>query len=124
LSKISEAYRLHPLAVEDIHNTGQLPKAEEFDARVFAALSRPRFEHRVRPNLLDQPFLAADWVCGVSARGPLTRLNHACGERLGHKVQNALLREGRDPLGDETRRYLGDCWGTQHAPTASWDLIA
>ncbi|MCG6965820.1 MAG: magnesium/cobalt transporter CorA [Chromatiaceae bacterium] len=43
LTEIGERYQVHPLALEDIDNTGQRPKVEAFDRQVFAILSVPRF---------------------------------------------------------------------------------
>jgi magnesium transporter len=43
LHALGERYGLHTLALEDIHNTGQRPKAEEFDGQLFAVLALPRY---------------------------------------------------------------------------------
>ena len=43
LTRIRDLYRLHPLAIEDIHNTGQRPKVEEYDGQIFVILSIPHF---------------------------------------------------------------------------------
>ena len=62
LTQLGEAYGLHPLALEDIHNTGQRPKVEEFDGQVCATLSLPRFEDgRVEIHQANF-FLSADSV--------------------------------------------------------------
>ncbi|RCX30640.1 magnesium/cobalt transporter CorA [Thioalbus denitrificans] len=42
LGELGEMFRLHPLALEDVHNTGQRPKAELYDNQLFMILSRPR----------------------------------------------------------------------------------
>ena len=44
LKQLGETYDLHPLALEDLHNTGQRPKVEEFDGQVCATLALPRYE--------------------------------------------------------------------------------
>lgn len=46
LDRIGKHFSLHALALEDVHNSGQRPKVEEFDDHVFAILSLPRFEQR------------------------------------------------------------------------------
>ena len=38
LKKLGDAYELHPLTVEDILNTNQHPKLEEFDDYLFLVL--------------------------------------------------------------------------------------
>jgi magnesium transporter len=43
LHALGERYGLHALVLEDIHNTGQRPKAEEFDGLLFAVLALPRY---------------------------------------------------------------------------------
>jgi magnesium transporter len=48
IARLAEVYRIHPLTVEDILNTGHRPKVEEFDHYVFVTLKaiycRPRGE--------------------------------------------------------------------------------
>ena len=46
LTELGNRYDLHALTTEDIHNTGQRPKVEEFDGQVFAVLSLPRYEQK------------------------------------------------------------------------------
>lgn len=43
LAVLGERFGLHPLAMEDIHNTGQRPKVEDYDEHLFVILSLPRF---------------------------------------------------------------------------------
>jgi len=43
LDTIGEHFDLHALALEDVHNSGQRPKVEEFDGQVFAVLSLPLY---------------------------------------------------------------------------------
>jgi magnesium transporter len=38
INRLAEVYRIHPLTVEDILNTGQRPKVEEFDTYLFIVL--------------------------------------------------------------------------------------
>jgi len=85
LTQIGETYDLHPLALEDIHNTGQRPKVEEFDGQVFATLSLPRFEDGRVEVYQANFFLASDFVLSF-CEGPvdpfepvLRRLQEATG---------------------------------------------
>lgn len=41
LRKLGEAFRLHPLALEDVLNTGQRPKVDTYGEQLFAILSFP-----------------------------------------------------------------------------------
>ncbi len=41
---VGQAFDLHPLVMEDILNTGQRPKIEEFDAYIFIVLKMIRFD--------------------------------------------------------------------------------
>lgn len=43
LARLGDRYGIHPLALEDIHNTGQRPKVEEFEHQLFVILALPRF---------------------------------------------------------------------------------
>ena len=42
LRSLGEAYDLHPLAIEDVANLGQRPKAEDYGKQVFVTLNWPR----------------------------------------------------------------------------------
>jgi len=41
LQEFAEFFELHPLALEDVHNTGQRPKIESYDNQLFAITSLP-----------------------------------------------------------------------------------
>jgi Mg2+ and Co2+ transporter CorA len=43
LRSIGDAYRLHPLALEDVLHTGQRAKVETYDDELFAVLGIPQF---------------------------------------------------------------------------------
>jgi magnesium transporter len=62
LTSIGEYFALHPLALEDVHNTGQRSKVEEYDNRIFIILSLPHFDDGV--VTVDQAsfFLGPDFV--------------------------------------------------------------
>jgi len=85
LTQIGKTYGLHPLALEDIHNTGQRPKIEEFDGQVFTTLSLPRFEDGSVEIYQANFFLSIDTVLSF-CEGPadpfepvLKRLQEAAG---------------------------------------------
>jgi magnesium transporter len=85
LTQIGENYDLHPLALEDIHNTGQRPKVEKFEGQVFTTLSLPRFEDGRVEIYQANFFLASGYVLSF-CEGPvdpfepvLRRLQEATG---------------------------------------------
>lgn len=43
LAAIGDFFQLHALALEDVHNTGQRPKVEEYDDQLFLILALPHF---------------------------------------------------------------------------------
>jgi len=47
LRALGETFHLHPLAMEDVLNTGQRPKAEAFDQQLFLIMSLPMFRNGV-----------------------------------------------------------------------------
>jgi magnesium transporter len=69
LARLREVFSLHPLAVEDVGNHGQRPKADIFDDSVFAILNQPRWEDG--SVVLDQVslFLGRNFVVTVHS-GP------------------------------------------------------
>jgi len=69
LARLGEIFSLHPLAVEDVGNHGQRPKADLFDDSVFVILNQPRWDET--SLALDQVsvFLGRDYVITVHA-GP------------------------------------------------------
>lgn len=62
LRSIGDAYRLHPLALEDVLHTGQRAKVETYDDELFAVLGIPQFAgERVEAGQLAL-FLGDTWV--------------------------------------------------------------
>jgi magnesium transporter len=47
LRKLGEAFSLHPLAMEDVLNSGQRPKVDTFDKQLFIVASLPRMQEEV-----------------------------------------------------------------------------
>lgn len=62
LARIGEHFKLHALALEDVHNTGQRPKVEEYDSQVFIILSLPRFDSGQIVVVQVSFFFTADYV--------------------------------------------------------------
>ena len=62
LTGIGNAYQLHALALEDVHNTGQRPKAEEYDGQIFVVLALPHFADGEVSVHQVSFFLGADYV--------------------------------------------------------------
>jgi len=44
LRELGETFTLHPLALEDVLNTGQRPKLEPFNEQLFIIMSMPFFK--------------------------------------------------------------------------------
>ncbi len=44
LRELSELFRLHPLAMEDVQNSGQRPKVEPFEDQLFVVMNLPSME--------------------------------------------------------------------------------
>jgi magnesium transporter len=62
LTTIGAHYRLHALALEDVHNTGQRPKVEEYDGQAFVVLALPNFDDGEVSVHQVSFFLATDYV--------------------------------------------------------------
>lgn len=54
IEDLGRIFELHPLVLEDILNTGQRPKAEDFDAYVFIALKMIRFDTETQKVMNEQ----------------------------------------------------------------------
>ncbi len=67
LQSVGEAYRLHPLALEDVLHTGQRAKVEAYDGEVFAVLGIPQLiEGQIETTQLSL-FLGDTWVVSFCA---------------------------------------------------------
>ena len=54
IGDIGKAFELHPLVLEDILNTGQRPKVEDFDSYIFIVLKMIRFDKETEMIRNDQ----------------------------------------------------------------------
>jgi magnesium transporter len=61
IQRLGSHFRLHPLALEDVLNTGQRPKLEEFDEHCFIVMKELRFDHSVQTEQISL-FLGKGWV--------------------------------------------------------------
>ncbi len=54
IKQVGEIFELHPLLLEDVLNTGQRPKIEEFDNRLFVVLKMIRFDKEKEMIIAEQ----------------------------------------------------------------------
>ncbi len=54
MNDVGQVFKLHPLVLEDILNTGQRPKIEEFDTYVFIVLKMIRFDMETQTIVNEQ----------------------------------------------------------------------
>lgn len=54
MKSVAETFDLHPLVMEDIMNTGQRPKIEEFDSYIFIVLKMIRFDTKTEMIVNEQ----------------------------------------------------------------------
>lgn len=54
IKEIGDAYHIHPLALEDILNTGQRPKVEEYDNSLFIVIKMLKFDTEFQRTVSDQ----------------------------------------------------------------------
>jgi magnesium transporter len=81
LARLGERLQLHPLALEDVLNVPQRPKAERFDKHMFLVMRTMRLEQRSAPPagpvpvaapIVDEQvsvFFGTDWVVTIQERG-------------------------------------------------------
>lgn len=62
LSRIGNLFHLHPLAVEDVLNTGQRPKFDIFDDQLFVTLNVPHFQGALTRATQISVFLGRSFV--------------------------------------------------------------
>ena len=54
VEKVGQHFNLHPLVLEDILNTGQRPKTEEFDDAIFVVLKMLNYDKDAEKILSEQ----------------------------------------------------------------------
>jgi len=61
IQRLGNHFKLHPLALEDVVNTGQRPKLEDFDDHCFIVMKELRFDEAVQTEQISL-FLGVGWV--------------------------------------------------------------
>ena len=54
ITKIGERFEMHPLTMEDMVNTGQRPKYEDFDKYIFVVLKMFMFDEQKKEIVAEQ----------------------------------------------------------------------
>ncbi len=71
IERLGEIFELHPLALEDVLNTGQRPKVQEFDAHLFIILQVPSIDGQLDMEQVSF-FVGEGWIITLRERpGPL-----------------------------------------------------
>ena len=68
IEKIGKEFRIHPLVLEDIMNTGQRPKMEDFNDYLFIVLKMLHYDEEENETRTPSPDAGSDLRPGVSAR--------------------------------------------------------
>jgi len=94
LQKLGAHFGLHPLALEDVLNTGQRPKMEDYESHYFIVLKDVRLETHLVPEQISL-FLGKGWVITLqeTAGDPFEPVR----ERI-RKGKGRLRRMGADYL--------------------------
>ncbi len=106
LQGLADNFKLHPLALEDVLNSGQRPKIEAFADQLFIAMSRPGMVANVVEVEQVSIFVGAGYVITLSAgethpfQPIIARLRDA-GSRLRRKGVDYLLYSLLDVVIDE-----------------------
>jgi len=95
LMRLGELFTLHPLALEDVLNTGQRPKLDGYQKSLFATLALP---HREDDNMIFQQvsiFMGADFVLSFHAGdhdvfAAIRERIHAAHGRIAHAESDYL----------------------------------
>ena len=66
IQKIGDHFGLHPLTLEDVANTGQRPKLEEFDDYLFLVLKMPYFSQAEHQTEVEQVSIVLTSSCVIS----------------------------------------------------------
>jgi magnesium transporter len=67
LRTLSDIFGLHPLALEDVLNTGQRPKVQEFEDQLFIILTLPSLDRRLETQQVSF-FAGKGWVITLRER--------------------------------------------------------
>jgi len=64
IQRLGNHFKLHPLALEDVLNTGQRPKLEDFDDHCFIVMKELRFDGALQTEQISL-FLGVGWVITI-----------------------------------------------------------
>lgn len=111
LEKLGQAFALHPLLMEDVLNTEQRPKLEDYDDYLFVVLQRLRYDRRAGHVAREQVSLVLGKGFVLSFQEsqselfePVRQRIHAAKGRLRGQGPDALLHALLDAVVDE---YFG-----------------
>lgn len=111
LEKLGQAFALHPLLMEDVLNTDQRPKLEDYDDYLFVVLQRLRYDRRAGHVAQEQVSLVLGNGFVLSFQEsqselfePVRQRIHAAKGRLRGQGPDALLHALLDAVVDE---YFG-----------------
>jgi magnesium transporter len=107
IEKLGAQFEAHPLVLEDILNTGQRPKFEDFDKHIFIVLKMLRYND-------EQQAVEAEQVSLVLGANYVISFQEAIGdvfEPIRERIRNAkgrIRKMGADYL---MFRHPGEAWG-------------
>lgn len=113
LREIGAAFQLHPLALEDVLNTGQRPKVEPFDSQLFAVVSLPLMDDgsvvvRQVSFFLNRTFLVSFCEGEFDPFAPIVKRLRETGTRLRTRRVDFLLYSLLDVVIDQGFPVLED----------------
>lgn len=111
LERLGQSFALHPLLVEDVLNTEQRPKLEDYDDYLFVVLKRLRYDrsagqvvHEQISLVLGNGFVLSFQESQSNLFDPVRQRIHAAKGRLRGQGPDALLHALLDAVVDE---YFG-----------------
>ncbi|MDP4172843.1 MAG: magnesium/cobalt transporter CorA [Bacteroidota bacterium] len=72
ISKIGEVFKIHPLSLEDILNTGHRPKTEDLGDYIFVVLKDLAYDHKLKSVKSEQMSLVITENCVISFQEDLS----------------------------------------------------
>ena len=88
VEKIGECFQLHPLILEDIVNTGQRPKLEDFDNYIFIVLKMLYLEDKTKVVMAEQVSL----IVGTNFVISFQEKEGDCFNQIRERIRNAKGR--------------------------------
>jgi len=97
IEKIGRHFNLHPLILEDIVNTGQRPKIEDFENYIFIVLKMLYFDEKENETKIEQVSLIISKNCVISFQERVGDVFNPIRERL-RKGKGRIRKAGADYL--------------------------